>query len=81
MLPAADHEWSFVDDPIYKQFPKDMEKQLVFLVTGPLKAEGVKVELNNRSAGESISRMRNRFRKVEQLAPYSINLHYGPFVG
>lgn len=80
VVPVNNYEWSFVDDPIYKQLPAG-KKQVAFLVTGPLKAEGVRIEMRSRSLSETLKGTWKRFFKVEQVLPYSINLHYGPKVG
>lgn len=35
----------------------------------------------SRGGGDAIGWLWKRFRNTEMLAPYSINLHYGPYVG
>lgn len=80
MLPAMGYQWTFADDMIHKQLPSG-PKQVVFLVTGPLKADDVSLEMGARSAGDAVKWAWNKFRATEDLAPYSINLHYGPSIG
>lgn len=80
IVPVRSYEWSFSDDPIYKQLPAG-EKKVVFLVSGPLKADDVTISMQEKSFGENISWSWSRFWNIEKLAPYSINLHYGPMIG
>ena len=80
LLPAGAYKWTFADDQVHAQLP-DEKKQIVFLVGGPLKVEDVHIALGSRSSSEVVWRAWKKFRTTEQLAPYSINLHYGPMIG
>lgn len=81
MLQPGNYEWSFVDDPIFKQIPDGDAAKVMFLVTGPLKVEWVQITMASRGGSDAIGWIWKRFRKTEMLAPYSINLHYWPYVG
>lgn len=80
LLPAASYEWSFADDPIYKQLPAG-ENKVLFLVTWPLKADNVQIEMRQRGQWEAFGWAWKRFWNVENIAPYSVNLHHGPMIG
>lgn len=80
MLQPASYEWAFADDPTYRQLPQE-EKQIVFLVSGPIRGDNVRVSMVTKSLGEKLSSGWKKFWTTDRLAPYSINLRYGPQVG
>lgn len=69
-----EYTWKLINSPAYKQFKKQNPK-VVLLVDGVISTNWIEVDQRNQSFSEKMS----QFLIVEKLAPYSINLRYGPY--
>lgn len=71
-----EYSWKLVDSPIYRQF-KNQSPKIVVLLEGSLSATSVSVFQRNQLLSEKIT----QFWATEKLAPYTVNLRYGPYWG
>lgn len=74
-------QWSFNEDAIYSQVAGQEGAKVVFLVYGRVAGKNISVSLGSKTFSQRVSSARKNFWRSEALAPYSINLHYGPAVG
>ena len=74
---STEYKWVLSEHQMYAQIPKEWWTQVVILVQWKVTASNLSVSFDLKTIWD----IWNSFWKVENIAPYSINLHYWPTWG
>lgn len=75
--PSSEYRWVLSENQIYAQVPKDSWTQVVLLFQWDISSDNMFMSFDLKTLWDS----RDWFWKLENIAPYSINLRYWPVWG